>query len=334
MDFDIVQEIREMVHGLGERKQRKDTMATIQSVLFKQMALVILQAHKAADRRGKKEISIEDVIFVLQSHKYTIKRMLKYFSLKENIHKLTAASNIEDQEQSANKAKKTKLTNDPAEQLFTTTPDFEFCKSTDLDLLNNLAENYIFKLNNSTKKTGIYSGIGKAVKQLNLDINVTTEEHFHNVTESRQIRINELAILLSPDAYVGFELCRSRSFHNKRGELLLNKVHRALPVDVHYKHQVRDIFLYLAKETVACLIDHVYENRKQFIVAESESINVVGENAFPSKSKKREAITVEEITAIVAKTWSRSLNDIHIPFRENDTFLNSHLIFDLYVNYY
>lgn len=68
-----------MVHGLGERKQRKDTMATIQSVLFKQMALVILQAHKTAHQREKKEIFIEDVIFVLQSHKFTLKRMSKYF---------------------------------------------------------------------------------------------------------------------------------------------------------------------------------------------------------------------------------------------------------------
>jgi len=68
-----------MVHGLGERKQRKDTMATIQSVLFKQMALIILQAHKVAHQHDKNEISIENVIFVLQNHKMTIKRMLKYF---------------------------------------------------------------------------------------------------------------------------------------------------------------------------------------------------------------------------------------------------------------
>jgi len=54
-------------------------MATIQSVLFKQMALIILQAHKNAYQHSKKEISIEDVIFVLQNHKNTLKRMLKYF---------------------------------------------------------------------------------------------------------------------------------------------------------------------------------------------------------------------------------------------------------------
>lgn len=131
-----------------------------------------------------------------------------------------------------------------------------------------MAENYVFKLNNSTKKTSLYNGIENAVKKLDLDTNVNTEEHLHNVTESRQIRINELAILLSPayviymliniqysyvviiinfSAYISFELCRSRTFYNKTGQLLLNKVHKALPMDIHYKHQVRDIFLYLAK---------------------------------------------------------------------------------------
>lgn len=42
---------------------------------------------------------------------------------------------------------------------------------------------------------------------------------------------------------------------------------------------------YFLQETIACLIDHVYENRKQFVVPESESINVMDENAFHSKVK-------------------------------------------------
>lgn len=129
-----------------------------------------------------------------------------------------------------------------------------------------MAENYVSKLNDCTKKKSTYNCIIKAVMKLKLDL--TTEEHFHNVTERRQIRINELAILLSPayvicmliinvqylysfcinfSAYIGFELCRSRVFHNKTGELLLNKVHKALPVNVYYQHQVKDIFQYLAK---------------------------------------------------------------------------------------
>jgi len=57
-------------------------MAAIQSVLFKQMALIIFQAHTIANRQNKKEILIEDVIFVLKNHKNTLKRMLKYFCKK------------------------------------------------------------------------------------------------------------------------------------------------------------------------------------------------------------------------------------------------------------
>lgn len=72
-------EIREIVHGLGEKKQRKDTMATIQSVLFKQMALLIIQAKNAAIQFSKDDISIYDVVYVLRNHKRTLKRMSRYY---------------------------------------------------------------------------------------------------------------------------------------------------------------------------------------------------------------------------------------------------------------
>jgi len=135
-----------------------------------------------------------------------------------------------------------------------------------IELFSTLAENYVFKLNDCTKKKSTYNNIRKAIITLKLDL--TTEEYFQNVNERRQIRINELAIQLSPvyvicvliinvqylyicninfSTYIGFEVCRSRVFHNKTGELLLNKVHKALPVNVYYQHQVKDIFQYLAK---------------------------------------------------------------------------------------
>lgn len=68
-----------MVHGLGEKRQRKDAMVTIQSVLFNHMALIISKAQKCAFEQGRKEISIKDVVYVLQNHKYTLIRLLRYY---------------------------------------------------------------------------------------------------------------------------------------------------------------------------------------------------------------------------------------------------------------
>lgn len=43
---------------------------------------------------------------------------------------------------------------------------------------------------------------------------------------------------------------------------------------------------------------------------------------------KREAITADEITAITTLAWNQSLDDIYIPFKRDDNFFNSSLIFE------
>lgn len=54
-------------------------MATIQSVLFKQMALLIIQAKNTANQYTKDDISVNDIIYVLQNHKHTLNRMSRYY---------------------------------------------------------------------------------------------------------------------------------------------------------------------------------------------------------------------------------------------------------------
>lgn len=67
-----------------------------------------------------------------------------YAVLKENIHKLTSASNI-DQEQNEKKTKKIKLNNNPEQCLndFTPTSDFDFHETTNL---GNLIKIFVFFL--------------------------------------------------------------------------------------------------------------------------------------------------------------------------------------------
>lgn len=72
-------EIREIFHGMGERRPRIDTVTEIQSVLLKQMALLIYQARMAAVTEYSYQIKLKHVLYVLRNYKLTIFRILRYY---------------------------------------------------------------------------------------------------------------------------------------------------------------------------------------------------------------------------------------------------------------
>lgn len=76
--FIFFSDIREIIHGLGEKRPRIDAVKTLQSVLVKQMALLIYQTQLAAYKNNSK-IHIKHIIYVLKDYKYTIIRLLSYY---------------------------------------------------------------------------------------------------------------------------------------------------------------------------------------------------------------------------------------------------------------
>jgi len=105
--------------------------------------------------------------------------------------------------------------------------------------------------------------------ELKLKINIT-EEEVRKSNETRLSRVNDISIILTAkydnclllfniwwfylylfidfSEYEGFEICRSKNFNKtKIGEQLLLQVHKALPWDITYNNQVKDVFLFLAK---------------------------------------------------------------------------------------
>lgn len=66
-----------MVHGLGEKKPRIDTIQKFYSVLVKQMALLIYQTHLVA-LENKTKIQVKHIIYVLKDYKFTIIRLLSH----------------------------------------------------------------------------------------------------------------------------------------------------------------------------------------------------------------------------------------------------------------
>lgn len=113
--------------------------------------------------------------------------------------------------------------------------------------------------------------VATAIMELKLDLNITKED-VNATIEARQIRVNELSISISNEyvkcftkqlivynifiqgtylfyfsCYESFQLCRRKNFQNKIGELLLFQVHKALPPEVNYGKEVKELFLFLAK---------------------------------------------------------------------------------------
>jgi len=74
----------EIIHGLGERLPRRDTVALIESVLLKQMILLVYRLQKAAILQNNQYISVKHLLYVLKDHKVTIIRILSYYCKNNN----------------------------------------------------------------------------------------------------------------------------------------------------------------------------------------------------------------------------------------------------------
>uniref|UniRef100_A0A2S2P1Y9 Uncharacterized protein n=1 Tax=Schizaphis graminum TaxID=13262 RepID=A0A2S2P1Y9_SCHGA len=135
------------------------------------------------------------------------------------------------------------------------------------------------------------------------------------------MRANDISILLSARAYEGFEICRRKSFHGRLGDWLLFQIQKALPWDFIINSQVKDILMFLAKETIQCLIDRVFENRKCKDSCDENNLAVM-------KKTKYRSIQVDEVISVTTSVWKIPLKEIQYLYKEEDTFFNEQLIFD------
>ncbi|XP_015375972.1 PREDICTED: uncharacterized protein LOC107170385 [Diuraphis noxia] len=316
MNTNMLTDLCEIIHGLGERLPRKDTVVVIQSVLIKQMILLIYRIRKAAILLNHQNISIQHLLYVLENHKIILIRILSYYMLKDTIFKLNALSNI-DENKKKNKKHKQELIDKNVVENITNLQD-EFVKTDPVTALTAIDFTTKDLSPSNIKVKSIFKKLRNAIVDLKLKINIT-EEEVRKSNEIRLIRANDISIILTPDAYEGFEMCRRKNFHkSKIGERLLFQVHKALPWDITYDNQVKDVLLFLAKETINCLIDRVFENRKCTDICDENNSSII-------KKKKYGSILVDEIIAVI--TWKSPLEEIHYPYDENDLFFNNHLIF-------
>ncbi|XP_003241186.1 uncharacterized protein LOC100573822 isoform X2 [Acyrthosiphon pisum] len=324
MNANILTDLCEIMHGLGERIPRRDTVEIMHSVLIKQMILLIYQMQKAAILLKHQSISIKHVLYVLKNHKVTLIRILSYYLLKDTIHQLNKLSDTDEDKEKKRKNKKSKL------------------ELIDKDIVENITnlEDVSLKIDDpasalaevdfttkdlspeNTKVKSIFKKLRNAIVELKLKINIT-EEEIRKSNETRLLRANDISIILTANAYEGYEVCRSKNFHkNKIGERLLLQVHKALPWDITYNNQVKEVLLFLAKETISYIIDRVYESRKCTDSCDENNLKII-------KKKKYGSILVDEITSVIKSTWKTPFEEIRYPYDEEDAFFNNQLIFEL-----
>lgn len=113
----------------------------------------------------------------------------------------------------------------------------------------------------------IYNQIVNSLKEFKPDLKITKDD-IDNSRKTRQLRVNELSLVLSPrylkslliiiciflfimfiifSRYETFGHCRRKTFLNKKGDFLLHEVHKALPFNIFYTKDVKAVFLVLAK---------------------------------------------------------------------------------------
>ncbi|KAL4134967.1 hypothetical protein QTP88_006647 [Uroleucon formosanum] len=324
MNVNPLKELCEIIHGLGEIIPRKDTVEIIQSVLIKQMILLIYQIRKSAILLNNEIISIKHVVYVLKNHKTILIRILSYYLLKDTIQQLNKLSDTGENKKEKGNYKTSKL------ELF------------DKDIIQNITnfEDVSIKIDDpstalaeidfttadlspdNTKVKSVFKILRNAIVELKLKINIT-EEEVRRSNKTRLIRANDISIILTASGYDGFEVCRRKNFHKTNiGEQLLLQVHKSLPWNIKYNNQVKDVLLFLAKETISCIIDRVFENRECTDSCDENNSTII-------KKKKYGSILVDEIMSVIKSAWKTPFEEICYPYDEEDEFFNNQLIFEL-----
>ncbi|CAL1526175.1 unnamed protein product [Lymnaea stagnalis] len=97
-------EIQQMMFGFGDSKHPlQETAVLVEEIVHQQMMSMILQANEVAISRGDKQISIEDILFLLRKDKVKLKRLIKYCEVRDlkNVIKTSLATGEESQLDSA-----------------------------------------------------------------------------------------------------------------------------------------------------------------------------------------------------------------------------------------
>ncbi|RUS86019.1 hypothetical protein EGW08_006231, partial [Elysia chlorotica] len=91
-------EIQQMMFGFGDcRKPLQETAVLVEEIVHQQMVAMIHLCAEGAATRGEKQITIEDILFLLRKNKDKLKRLLRYYEVKDMKHVIKSTVSAADE---------------------------------------------------------------------------------------------------------------------------------------------------------------------------------------------------------------------------------------------
>lgn len=285
-----LQEIQLMMYGCGDcPKPLQSTVKVVASVVQQQILLIAWRAEENAARRGSKTVSPRDIIFLMRKSPEKLQRLYKYLSVKEMKSKFSGLSGSD----------------------FVDTPGDDM----DGDVTNLLESARRTRQGNLRDLFTEMDVTGELLESLN-------KQSLDPIRLKREQRADGTSISLDPAGYLEFCNARRATFVNSKlsqqrflewvslaidtTQGLIGEPSASLP---RLSGPAIDILAYLAKETVALLVDFA------LLVRQDSCGSVPGgpqrpltlrppQNTTISNGLERLPITSAEVRETLRRHWS------------------------------
>uniref|UniRef100_A0A4P6DFV2 Putative histone acetyltransferase pcaf/saga subunit supt3h/spt3 rhodnius neglectus n=2 Tax=Rhodnius TaxID=13248 RepID=A0A4P6DFV2_RHOPR len=250
-NISFVKDIQMMMFGLGDCPDPLlETAQLIEIIVLEQMISLLYQAKEVADLRGAPAVGPEDVLFLMRNNISALKRLISYLGLKDGknaLNKIMASEEVPD-------LPPTLL---PASQTEQVEPENEL--SMELDLNEEVKGKPLVTWKKSRK--GYCLQFLEKIGIEEEDLEGVEDE----VKEERLSRANSVTMNLSSKAYEEYHMSRCASFANN--QMSAKRFVDWLKYIGRYRDEIcgplLEILVYIAKETIAILIDMVLTLREE-----------------------------------------------------------------------
>ncbi|XP_014287079.1 transcription initiation protein SPT3 homolog [Halyomorpha halys] len=216
----FMKEIQLMMYGLGDCSKPLETTATlVETIVLDQLKRLMIQAEEVAEMRGEEIVGPEDILFLMKRNEPALKRLITYLGIK-------------DEKAILNKALQ---------------------ELVDIDFEGQMRmEDEPSQLQWKKTRKGYCLEFLKTIGIEETDLDMTED----TVKESRQIRANNKTMDMSSTAYQEYHKARCASFSSAQicSQKFLDWLRQG-GMEQTLTTPVAEILVYLAKETVANIVD-------------------------------------------------------------------------------
>ncbi|KAH9498266.1 Transcription initiation protein SPT3 [Bulinus truncatus] len=216
-----------MMYGFGDcKKPLLETAALVEEIVHQQITAMIYRANDVAVIRGDKQISIEDILFLLRKDRVKLKRLLKYYEVRDlkNVLKSSISSGDDSKV-------------DPAAIQF--------------------QEKVMFDKKLMSRNRQICYEFLSSIDQTGELVSLFTDTEVDSVKHERMLRAELQSQGMDTQQY--FEFCQARQVSFSRGynksQHFREWLQLKLTPDIVVNPNLLEIFSYLAYETVVQVVD-------------------------------------------------------------------------------